>query len=134
MNIKQRNALIISSTLSIEELSKKHKISYERVRQIIRNDKERQKKRFVEIGKEYQKNVCKIIESDVNKEIKRLSSKGRGKIIILQKVILIKTLKDKYKMSLYRIARLFGNNYGTIAHLYKSYNLKEKMSQNVILK
>lgn len=134
MNIKQRNALIISSTLSIEELSKKYKISYERVRQIIRNDKEKQKERFVKIGKEYQKNVCKIIESDINKEIKRLSSKGRGKIIILQKVILIKTLKDKYKMSLYRIAKLFGNNYGTILHLYKSYNLKEKMSQNLNLK
>lgn len=124
MNIKKRDQRIKDSSLSIQELSDKYGISYERIRQIVRNDRGRQLKRFVSVGIEYKKNVCSIIESDLNKEIHRILSKGRNKIIIIQKVILIKTLKDKYKMSLYRIAKLFGNNYGTIAHLYKSSKLK----------
>lgn len=134
MNINKRNDKIKSSKLSIQELSDKYGISYERVRQIIRKNKNADKQKFVTIAKEYQKNVYKIIETDINKEIKRLSNKGRNKFIILQKVILIRALKNHYKMSLYRIAKLFGNNYGTILHLYKSYNLKEKMSQNLDLK
>ena len=134
MNIKQRNEKIKSSKLSIQKLSDKYGISYERIRQIIRSDKNADKKKFVKIAKEYQKNVHQVIQTDLNKEIKRLSNKGRNKFIILQKVILIRTLKNDYKMSLYRIAKLFGNNYGTILHLYKSYNLKEKISQNLNLK
>jgi len=124
MNIKQRDEKIKNSDLSIQELADKYKISYERVRQIIRNDKERQKKRFLFIAREYKQNVSKIIETDINKEVHRLTSKGRNKIIIVQKIIFIKTLKDKYGMSLYRIAKLFGNNYGTIAHLYKKVGIK----------
>lgn len=124
MNIKKRDERIKSSNLSIQELSDKYGISYERIRQIVKNDRGRQLKRFVSVEIEYKKNVCSIIESDLNKEIHRILSKGRKKIIIIQKVILIKTLKDKYKMSLYRIAKLFGNNYGTITHLYKSRKLK----------
>lgn len=123
-NIQKRNEKIKSSNLSIQELSDKYGISYERVRQIVRNDKERQLKRLLFITKEYKENVSRIIESDINKEVYRLSSKGRNKIIIIQKVIFIKTLKDKYGMSLYRIAKLFGNNYGTIAHLYKKVGIK----------
>jgi len=124
MNIQQRNQRIKDSNLSIQELANKYKISYERVRQILRDDKERQIKRFLFIAKEYQENVSKIIETDINKEIQRLKSKGRNKIIIIQKVIFIKTLKDTYGMSLYRIAKLFGNSYGTIIHLYKKVGIK----------
>jgi len=124
MNIQRRNLKIKESNLSKQELADKYGISYERIRQIIRNDKERQMKRLLYIAKEYKENVSKIIESDINKEVRRLSSKGRNKIIIIQKVIFIKTLKDKYGMSLYRIAKLFGNNYGTIAHLYKKVGIK----------
>jgi len=124
MNIKTRNEKIKESNLSMQELADKYGISYERIRQIIRNDKERQKKRIVYISREYKENVSRIIESDINKEVHRLSSKGRTKIIIIQKIIFIKTLKDKYGMSLYRIAKLFGNNYGTIAHLYKKVGIK----------
>ena len=124
MNIEKRNEKIRSSQLSAKELSEKYGISYERVRQIIRNDKEKQVKRLLYISKEYSKNVSKIIETDMNKEVRRLSSKGRNKIIIIQKIIFIRTLKDKYGMSLYRIAKLFGNNYGTIFHLYKKVGVK----------
>ena len=85
MNIKTRNEKIKESNLSMQELADKYGISYERIRQIIRNDKERQKKRIVYISREYKENVSRIIESDINKEVHRLSSKGRTKIIIIQK-------------------------------------------------
>lgn len=124
MNIKKRNEKIKESNLSMQELADKYGISYERIRQIIRNDKQKQKERIVHVAAEYRMNVHEIIQNDMNKEVHRLKSKGRNRIIIIQKIIFIKTLKDDYGMSLYRIAKLFGNNYGTIAHLYKKVGIK----------
>lgn len=118
MYIKTRNSRIRNSKLSIKELSKKYSISYERVRQIIHNNEEREKLQILKIKNQYQKQIKNIIRTYLQQEIKRLSNKGRKKIIIIQKVILIRSLKDDFNYSFAKIARLFKNDYTTIYHLY----------------
>ena len=118
MKISTRNNRIQKSKLSIKKLSLKYNLSYERTRQIVQNHKQREKDYILKIKKEYSKNVKKIVDNNLQQEIKRLSNKGRNKKIIIQKVILIQCLKNNFGYSFLQIARLFKNDYTTIRHLY----------------
>jgi hypothetical protein len=118
MKIQNRNKKIRSSRLSTRKLAKKYHLSCSRIRQIIQRVDDRNKLSYQKIQKEYSKKVKSLIENNLNQEIKRLSDKGRCKKIIIQKVILIRCLKDVYGFSLHKIARLFKNHHSTIGHLY----------------
>lgn len=119
MLIRTRNKRIQKSKLSIKEIAERYSISYERVRQIKLNLEQKEKEQVEKIRKEYQKQVKNIIRENLPQEIKRLSNKGRNKKIIIQKIILIKSLRNDFNFSFIRIAKLFKNDYSTIRHLYQ---------------
>lgn len=121
MKIKTRDNRIKESNLSIKEISLKYDISYERARQIIRNERNKKIQYYETIRVEYAKQVDKLIQNNLQQEIKRLSNKGRTKEIIIQKIILIRVLRDNYFYPFIQIAKLFNNNYHTIRHLYYSH-------------
>jgi len=122
MKIQIRNNRIKKSKSTIKDIAKKYGFSYERARQIKLDLEQKEKQQVEKIRKEYQKQVKNLIREDLPQEIKRLSNKGRSKKIIIQKVILIRSLRDNFNFTFSRIAKLFKNDYSTIRHLYFSSN------------
>lgn len=118
MKIQNRNKKIRSSRLSTKKLAKKYHLSNSRIRQIIQRVDDRNRLSYEKIQKEYSKKVKYLVKNNLNQEVKRLTDKGRSKKIIIQRVILIRCLKDDYDFSLHRIAKLFKNHHSTIGHLY----------------
>jgi len=121
MKITTRDSRIKELNLSIKEISLKYNISYERARQIVRNERAKKLQYYKTIQVEYTIQVDKLIQNNLQLEIKRLSNKGRTKEIIIQKIILIRSLRDNYFYPFIQIAKLFNNNYHTIRHLYYSH-------------
>lgn len=118
LKIQARNKKIKSSKMSIRKLSTLYKISYERVRQIKRGVENQKKEQYSKIEKEYKLRIKDFIAERLPAEIKRLSNKGRHKRIIIQKVILIKALRNDFRFPFSKIAKLFHNDLTTIKHLY----------------
>ncbi len=120
MTINERNKRIVqlAKMMPLHLIAKKYGISYERVRQVTNGVSYKPDEFFTKVKTQYAKNVHTILKRNFYAEIKRLSQSNRKKETIIQKTILISTLKHDYGFTLNAIARLFNNDHTTILNLY----------------
>jgi len=104
-------------------------ISSERVRQILNPvekefcDKHKRQYtktcRFCYVEKQYDKIIDDIIKNNLQLEVERLSIPNRSKEVVIQRIMLIRKLKDEYHMSLRQIGFLLKRDHTDISYLYK---------------
>ena len=117
--------------LTLSKIAERYKISNERVRQIIlpklsidANYCKTHKKTYLtscqycEIENEYKKRIDKLADKFLKTECLRLSRQNRTIDLVLQRKILVKHLRDKYKLSFPKIAELLHRDHTSIIALY----------------
>ncbi len=113
--------------LTYEEIGGIFKITAERVRQILTYNIEfceRHNRKFItecsycKTDDDYVNKVKEIARENLIEEIYRLSKQGRRRELVMQRVALIKTLKDHYNFTFSQIAKLMERNLSTIKYLY----------------
>jgi len=105
------------------ELGRKYKLSLERIRQIINpilkfycrihNRRYSKKCELCQVEKEYPKKLRENLE----REIARLPG-SRDVITVLKRQMIIKLLRDKFKMSFKKIGIKLDRDYASIIYLY----------------
>ena len=107
-------------------------ITSERVRQILSPAScrvcEKHRVKYYGLYCEYcivEKNYPRVIRTLVKEgtraleaEFERLSQPDRSKAVIIQRVLLVKALKDRMKYSIAEISRLLNRDYSSIKNLY----------------
>jgi Mor family transcriptional regulator len=128
--IKNRNQKILTMReqgITLGELSKKFKLSIERIRQIVSFEPNycvRHSKSFLnncpycEIELTYKEIYSQKDLESLLKEGKKLSSLGREKVNVLKKRIFVNILRDKYKHNFSAIGRILKKHRTTITNLY----------------
>jgi DNA-directed RNA polymerase sigma subunit (sigma70/sigma32) len=116
-----------SKELTYEEIGSKFKISAERVRQILTDVIEfcdRHNRQFIgqcsycKIENEYVDRVHKIVADDLMGEIHRLSQHNRKREMVIQRIALIKLMRNKYEFTFNQIAKLLERDRNAIINLY----------------
>lgn len=116
---------------TLGRIAKRYKITNERVRQILlpkvileTSYCKSHKKTFLtvcqycEMEREYKKRINKLAKQSLETECIRLSRPDRRVDIVIQRKILVKYLRDRYKMSFPQIARLLKRDHTSISSLY----------------
>lgn len=113
--------------LTLAKIGKKFGITQERVRQILKNEKNfcaKHQKFFMDecpyckVEKEFKEYISKL-DLKALKNIIRTFPTRRNLKIIIEKEILIKRLRDKFKLTYREIGELFKNDHTTIMRMYK---------------
>ncbi len=121
--MNKRNKEIIklrkkNNTLHVIAL--KYGISSERVRQILNTDKfPKYKIRELKKYEEYLKKIKILMRKNLMQEIIRLSKPDRRNKTVIERIVLIKILKDEYRFSFSKIGFLLNKDRTTISHNYK---------------
>jgi hypothetical protein len=111
-----------------QEIGDCYHISQERVRQILTYKVEycdKHKRKYLgeclycKTENDYVNKVHKILEDNLSDEIERLKVSCRKKEIVMQRIALVKTLKDKYSLSFSQIGKLLDRNDSSIKYLYE---------------
>lgn len=129
MNKKQHIKGLRELGFTFQEIGNRFGITAERVRQILieKSFCKKHQKEYIKIcikclrenqEQKYQKNIKKIIKDNLMVEIKRLKQNNRDKELIIQKTILIKKLRNEYKLSFSKIALLLERDRTSIKNLY----------------
>lgn len=130
MNRKKEIEKLKVKGLSLRAIGAKLKppISGERVRQLLL----KKGSVYCEVHKINYRGLCSLCtKDDFNKrvmskirkhpiysDIKRLRVEGRTKYVVQDRIKLIKTLRDDFKLSYPHIGKLLNRNHTTIIHLY----------------
>lgn len=116
--------------LTLQEIGHRENpsLSAERIRQILLNVKYKfcriHNTRFLLVcqycyhKKLYAKNLRKLKDDYIQVEGKRLSTKDRSLYLTIQRVLFIRKIKDKKKMSFGEIAKLLHRDHSSILNLY----------------
>lgn len=119
--------------MKLREIGKRFGITQERVRQILCSGiktsicKKHPKIHFIEKCRlckvEEDRKKFKVLLKESSKqsildEIRRLQGRGRTKNSVLRRCLLVRLLRDKYKLSFLFIGRLLNRHYSTIIHYY----------------
>lgn len=124
--IEKRNKMIkwwyFKEHKTLEYIGKKYNLTPERVRQIVGDHYEqavRDKKRhYQRVKKDYSQIKNVIDDKTLLSEIERLSKPSRRQELVLQRQILIKVLRDKYKFSFPQIGFLLQRDHSSVIYLY----------------
>ncbi len=134
IDIKQRNKkrnnyikVLKKQNFSLSEIGRVVGLTAERVRQILTNKYKwcsiHQRNYlgsciYCQTEKRYKYLLKRFSKDGILDDIKKLSIQNRHKDLVIQRRLLVKLLKDKYRLPLYRIAKLLNRHHTSIINLY----------------
>jgi len=102
--------------LTLKQIGERYGLSHERVRQIANENEQIDWLKMVQVH--YAPKIKKMSRKALDREITRLSRPDRRQEIVLQRHIVVRVLRDKFKLNFSEIGKLFKRDHSTIINLY----------------
>lgn len=114
---------------TLQEIGQQFDVSSERIRQVLNPEERFKCKKHLQfytkfcsyclVEKNYKKVIDKVIFNHLETEIERLSKQDRNKEMVIQRMMLVKKLKDDLGISFRKIGFLLKRDHTSITNLYR---------------